>query len=121
MPRLISLIALAILSCSGCSSEPRKNPDPVDVTGTVTYKGKPLTDVVLNLQPTGGGHPVAATVLDGKFKSLVTPGKYCYFITEGSSPAGLKNVPNEYREATLDLRDEIIVASETSTIDIELD
>ena len=121
MSRLWPLLVLASLSCFGCSGEPAKNPDPVEVTGTLKLNGKPLSDVVLNLQPTKGGHPVITKVTDGKFKALITPASYCYYVTEGDKPEGIKAVPKEYREATLDLRDQVTVEPGASTLDIDLE
>lgn len=121
MSRFWPLLALVLISCLGCSGDPGKNPDAIELTGTVKLNGKPLTNVVLHLQPTGGGHPVETPVVDGKVKALVTPGKYCYFITEGESPEAFKAIPKEYHTPTLELRDEIVVDSSTTSLEIDLE
>ena len=122
MSRLLPLLALVLLVFSGCSSgDPGKKPEPVEKNGTLKLNGAPLTDVVVNLQPTTPNcHPVAATVTDGKFKVTVIPGTYLFFITQGKLPASYKGVPQEYREASLE-RDELVVASGDSTIDISIE
>ena len=119
MRRLLPLLALVLMGSVGCSSDPGKVPDPIQMTGTVKMKGAPLSGVVLNLQPTApGAHPVAAPLTDGKFSALVTPGKYCYFFTEGKVPAAYKSIPNEYRIPDTETRDEIVVEADTPTIEI---
>lgn len=122
MSRQLPLLALVILVCIGCSGSPGMRAERVEKNGTLTLKGAPLTDVVINLQPTVVEcFAAAATVTDGKFKITVIPGRYCYFITQGKLPASYKAVPEEYREPTLELRDELVVDSGTSSIDIKIE
>ena len=122
MSRQLPLLALVMLVCSGCSGSPGVRAERVEKNGTLTLKGAPLTDVVINLQPTVVEcFAASATVTDGKFKISLIPGKYCYFITQGKSPASYKAVPQEYREATLELRDELVVDSGSSSIDISIE
>lgn len=63
----------------------------VSVTGAVTASGKPIGNVVLNLQPLENGYskiiPVKA---DGTFTVETQPGKYAYFFTPKE---GTKTVP----------------------------
>lgn len=122
MRRLLPLLALVLISTVGCSSEPGKNPDPFEVTGTVKLKGVPLSDVVLNLLPTTpGAHPVAPPLTDGKFKVLIAPGSYSYYISEGKSPSAFKAIPNEYRLPSTETRDEIVIEAGTPTIEINIE
>lgn len=118
MRKLLPWLALAIIGCGGATIVP--NPDPVDVSGSVTLSDKPVLDVVLNLQPTGAGLPAVIPVTDGKFTAKLIPGKYAYFITEGKSPASFKAIPKEFREASLD-RDELEVNDDTTSLDIAMD
>ena len=122
MQRVLALVLMGLTGIVGCGgySNPGKVADPVDVSGTVTFKGQPLNDVTLNLQPAGAGHPVVATVTDGKFKAHVTPGEYIYFFTEGSSPAILETLPKDYRSPN-DLREPLVVDSSTSSLDLKVD
>ncbi len=80
----------AIVGCGGVSVTPTAA--RVAVTGNVTLAGKPLTDVDLNLQPTGDGLPAVLKVKDGKFEAELVPGKYTYFLSQGSGPAGAKAI-----------------------------
>lgn len=124
MRRLLPWLALVLIHCGGCETNPPKVPEAIEVTGTVTLRGKPVTDVVLNLQPAGPGHPVVAPVANGKFKALVTPGKYNYFISQGESPAGLSTIPKMYHqlnEDTVETRDQVVVEADTSTIEVAMD
>jgi hypothetical protein len=101
------LIGLVLV---GCSTNPGKNPDPVEVSGKVTSSGgKPVTDVVLNLQPVGIGGHATATVKNGEFKAAVIPGKYTYFFAEGSKapPAAFRAIPEKYRAGAMDRQIEI--------------
>lgn len=121
MQRLCPWLALLFVFIAGCQSHPGYRPEAIDITGTLKLRGKPLSGVVLNLQPTQGGHPATASVTDGNFKARVTPGKYCYFLSEGETPAGLQEVPKEYLSANIELRDELTVEPTTTTLDIEMD
>lgn len=116
-----TLSALLIIACSGCSGHPGYNPEAITVEGTVKLRDKPLSGITLNLQPTKQGHPVTAKVENGKFKTTITPGTYCFFVTEGENPAALKEVPKEYLVADLESRDEVVVATDASTIEITMD
>jgi hypothetical protein len=78
-----------IVGCGGVSVTPTAA--RVAVTGNVTLAGKPLTDVDLNLQPTGDGLPAVLKVKDGKFEAELVPGKYTFFLTQTSGPAGAKS------------------------------
>ena len=80
----------AISGCGGVSVTPTAA--RVAVTGTVTLAGQPLTDVDLNLQPTGDGLPAVVKVKDGKFEAELVPGKYTYFLSQASGPAGAKSI-----------------------------
>jgi hypothetical protein len=80
----------AIVGCGGVSVTPTAA--RVAVTGNVTLAGQPLTDVDLNLQPTGDGLPAVVKVKDGKFEAELVPGKYTYFLSQASGPAGAKAI-----------------------------
>ena len=118
--KLIPLVALALFGCGGAN--PGKNPDPVAVSGQVAFAGgKPVTDVTLNLQPTGAGGQAAIPVKQGAFKGDVIPGKYTYFFTEGprgSSPAAYQAIPEKYRAGALDRQVEV-KAGTTLTLTLE--
>lgn len=121
MVRLLPLLALVVSVGMGCSGSPGKRPELVEKSGTLTLNGTPLSGVVLNLRPTTiECQPAEATVTDGKFTVAVIPGTYCFYITPGKVPAAYKGVPEEYREASLE-RDELIVDSGASSIDIKIE
>lgn len=111
--RWLSLVL--VFAAAGCGSV-EMNPDPVNVSGSVTVSGQPVTNVVLQFQPTGSGHPAPATVTDGKFSASLLPGQYAYFIGEGTDAKAYEAVPAEFRAATLDRQ--ITVSSSTSSLDI---
>ena len=95
-------ILLVCLTFLGCSHNPGKNPDPIEVQGKVTLNSKPVSGVTFNFQPTGTGTQAALPVKDGTFKGSVTPGKYTYYVTEGASAANFNAIPQKYREGSLE-------------------
>ena len=99
MRKISPLLGLVLVGCAG---DPGRNPDPVEVTGSVRVAGKPVTDVVLNLQPTGAGGQAAVPVRNGEFKGTVVPGRYTYYFTEGRAPAAYRAIPEKYRAGSLD-------------------
>lgn len=115
MRKLLPLIAFVLI---GCGINPGTNPDPVDITGTVTLNNKPLSDVTFNLQPTGTGTQAALPVKGGEFKGKVTPGRYTYFISEGTKAAAFKSVPSKYQLGSMDRQ--VDVAAGTK-LEIKLD
>ncbi len=56
----------ALLLLSGCG---QSGPERVNISGTLSYKGKPVEDGALELIPTGGGPMQPVSVKDGKFTS----------------------------------------------------
>lgn len=94
LPLLALLIALA--GCRGIN--PGINPDPVDIKGKVTSKGKPLTDVTITFQPTGTGGEAIMSVKNGEFKGSIIPGKYTYYFTDSKRSTA---IPEAYRAGSL--------------------
>jgi hypothetical protein len=111
-------ILFAALVLAGCGVDPGRNPDPVEVSGRVSLRGKPVGDVVLNLQATGEGVQAALPVTGGTFKGTVVPGTYTYYFTETKSPAGLKAIPEKYHRGSLD-RQIKITGGEPLTLALE--
>ena len=65
-----TITLLAIATLAGCSSRSRK-PPTYPVTGTVTWKGKPVTNATVILIPAGGASQESAagvTDASGKFQ-----------------------------------------------------
>jgi hypothetical protein len=60
---LVTLLALA-----GCGSD--DYPEMARVTGTVTYKGKPVSNIMVNFMPTAGRPSWGKTDADGKFEMI---------------------------------------------------
>jgi len=104
MRKFIPLLAFVVV---GCSTNPGSNPDPVEVRGTVNVSGKKITDVNLNLQPTGTGGQAIIAVKDGEFKGSAIPGKYTYYFTEGKNATAFATVPEKYRAGSLDRQIEV--------------
>jgi hypothetical protein len=99
---LITLIS-ALIGC-GSGVEMRHAAGPT--TGTLTdAKGKPVSNVLLTLQPLDNGHLAPLEVAaDGSFKGEVFPGKYAYFVGKSSSKnseKALKQIDAKYYEADL--------------------
>jgi hypothetical protein len=99
MRKLIPLFGLVLI---GCMRDPGHNPDPVEVSGTVQAGGKSVTDVVLNLQPTGQGGQATIPVKNGEFRGSVIPGRYTWYFTETRNTAAFRTIPEKYRAGSLD-------------------
>ncbi|MCI0376870.1 MAG: hypothetical protein L0215_04640 [Gemmataceae bacterium] len=112
------LFLLASLSLLGCGAHSGKNPDPVEVEGRVTLKSKPVSGVTLQLQPTGTGTQASLPLKDGTFRGSVTPGKYTYYVSEGSNTAAFQVIPEKYRAGALDRQIHIGAGSK---LDLTLD
>lgn len=92
MLREISLLVCLIACVVGCGpSQAPSLAEATSVSGKVTSGGKPVGNVVLNLQPMENGYskiiPVGA---DGTFTVETQPGKYAYYFT---AKEGTKTVP----------------------------
>jgi len=106
MKKVLTVCLLfGVIGCGGI--DPGKNPDRIDVTGTVTLKGKQVNDVVLNLQPTKGGVQATMPVKNGQVKGSVVPGTYTYYLSEGPKLSAFKEVPEKYRSGSMDRQMEI--------------
>lgn len=100
------------LALAGCSGEPRKLPEPVEISGTVTTAdGKPVKDVQLTMRPKGEGHPAGSPLAaDGSFKLTTVPGEFMYFFVlsedpkmdKGRAKAALAAVPAKYQEMNVE-------------------
>jgi hypothetical protein len=111
---------MLVLVLSGCGyRDPGKTSDPVEVSGRVTKDGRPVSDVVLNLQPTGDGTQATLPVKGGDFRGSITPGKYTYYISEVNGKAkAFTSIPEKYREGSLDRQIEI---EKGKSLDLTLD
>jgi hypothetical protein len=89
------------LALTGCGAAAPTEPD-VEVMATVTQGGKPVSDVVINFQPTGLGLPKIVPVKDGTFLTTMTPGTYAYYFTPGKAKAAFDAIPEKYRAASLE-------------------
>ena len=87
--------------------------------GRVTKGGRPVSDVVLNLQPTGDGTQATLPVKGGDFRGSITPGKYTYYISEANGKTkAFASIPEKYREGSLDRQIEI---EKGKSLDLTLD
>lgn len=117
MRLLLPLLAVVLTGCG--KMMPDANPDPVEVAGRVTLNGKGVSDVTLTLQVTGGtGAMATLPVKNGDAKGSVVPGKYTYFIAEGTNAAAFQKIPNKYRAGAMDRQIEIAAGT---TLHITLD
>jgi len=115
MRKTLPLLALFLI---GCSIDPGKNADPVEISGHVTLKGNPVNDVTFNLQPTSKGAQAMFVLKNGEFKGKVVPGRYTYFISEGAKPASYQAIPEKFRSGAMDRQIDI---GDGSKLDIKLD
>ena len=116
MRKWIPLLSLVLIGCGGVN--PGTNPEQVDISGRVTLAGRPVSDVTFNLQATGVGTQAAYPIKGGAFQGKATPGKYTYYISEGTSAAAFKAIPEKYRLGAMDRQ---IDVSSGSTLNITLD
>jgi hypothetical protein len=101
----------------GCG--PGMMADPVPVTGKATFAdGKPVSGVILTLQPTRTGHLTGFKLnADGTFQGDAVPGTYTYFFNAESDDAAYKNIPEKFRSADLE---RIVTVSKGSDLKIVL-
>jgi hypothetical protein len=115
------VLALMILFV-GCGPTIREMATPTSTKGKVTFKGQPLGDVSLYVQPLGEGHPKPIPLAaDGTFQSDLTPGKYVYSIVQSpskTSEQALKKVDPKYLETSMD-RTILVTAGEELTIALD--
>lgn len=120
-PALIGLL----VGLTGCGKEVPTPGETADVTGTLTQGGKPLGNLLIKFQPTGGTAQPAQVKTDagGAFRARMVAGSYSWYlvIPEAGSEEGadvkkaearklanaLKAVPAAYREASLDRQIEV--------------
>ena len=110
------LLSATVIGCSGASIDDHTK--PVDLTANVLRAGKPVSDVVFNLQPTGPGLPVAVPVVNGSFQFAVTPGTYTWYITPGASPRDFQAIPVGFHAGSMDRQIEV---TEATSMDFNLD
>lgn len=106
------ILVLPIGSFAGCSGYISTTPGTdVEVSGTVNGPdGKPVKDVVLYFQPTGGdAMPNQFPLKNGSFSGRMIAGKYTYYL--GAPQSGpevrktetiLKSFPATWKEGSLD-------------------
>lgn len=109
-----TFIAFAVLSLGsfGCGTSASILPDPVEISGTVTFAdGKPVKDVQLALRPKGEGHQAGCALKsDGTFTVKAIPGEFMFYFAPLEDPkadkakarAGMNAVPAPYRDVSVD-------------------
>ncbi len=108
----------ALLFC-GCGVHPGTNPDPIQIVGSVLHNGKPISDVVLNLQATGAGVQATLPIRNGTFQGNIVPGRYTFFISEGTSAGAFKAIPPKYHQGSLDRQFDIDGKTNALTLTLE--
>jgi hypothetical protein len=123
----LTLAAAALLAATGCRAEPAM----VQVEGTVSYRGKPLTNGMINFEPTdpARANDAASALIgpDGRYRLRtrkpgdgIAPGSYRVAVRSDRDPAGsgASAVPPEYESADRSpLTAEVAPAPEKQTID----
>ncbi|MFO0851916.1 MAG: hypothetical protein U0871_25625 [Gemmataceae bacterium] len=109
-------LAAAVAAAAGLTGCSEITPDSqrlVDVTGAVAAAGRPVKDVTLNFQPTGGTATPAVIKLgpDGRFSHKMAAGEYTWYLAavesgpdRVKSGAALKAIPEKYQAGSLDRR-----------------
>ena len=99
VPCLVLIVAVL-----GCGKGPVNLSEPVLVNGKVQWRGQPLNDTAISLQPLEQGHmALLRTDSTGKFNAEVIPGKYAYFIdaANNSNRGKVAGIPSKYQQADL--------------------
>lgn len=111
------MVPILLSGCGGVSVSPTAA--RVDVTFSISTGGKPVTDMMFNLQPTGEeGLPLAVPVNQGTVNAAVVPGTYTYYMEPGKSAAAYEKLPATYRHGSLD---RTVTINGGETIEIKLD
>jgi type 1 fimbria pilin len=89
----VALVGAAVLLAGGCGSAER----PVDVSGTVTFKGEPVTEGSVQFveDRTGRGAQVDLGP-GGTYKASLFPGEYKVVVTPPYMVDESKGIPNPY-------------------------
>lgn len=111
MRHIIAMAFLAVISI-GCGSSVTLLPEPVEISGTVTFAdGKPVKDVQLALRPKGDGHPSGCALkADGTFSVKAIPGDFMFYFAPLEDPkadkakakSGMNSIPVPYRDVSMD-------------------
>ncbi len=128
--RLLPVFPALLFLCVGCSSEPLM----IQVEGTVTYQGKPLTNGMINFEPIDPekGDWSASGLIgpDGRYRLRtrkpgdgIAPGSYRVAVRSDREPAGsgASAIPPEYESADRSpLTAEVTPTPANQTIDFAL-
>lgn len=110
--------AMVFLCCFGCGAQVAQVAERVTISGEVVMEGKPVTGVMLNLQPTGDGMPAVIKVSEGTFEAEVVPGMYSFFLSAGKNAKLFKKIPEEYLSASMDRQYDV---ADGTTLDLVID
>ncbi|MES2791024.1 MAG: hypothetical protein V4719_15535 [Planctomycetota bacterium] len=102
MERMVALLVTFALA-AGCQSKPVEKPAgvPAQVSGTVSYAGKPIARGSIILYPQVGGPMYQAPLGAGGAFKMASPtptGKYVVYLYNGTQP--LSGVPQKYSSET---------------------
>jgi hypothetical protein len=111
MTRTIIALAALVGPVVGVGCGVEKMPDPVEISGTVTYAdGRPVKDVQLVLRPKGEGHMAGGPLgPDGTFTVKAVPGEFMFYFQplEGSKDkakvrSAFAAIPQAYQDVSVD-------------------
>jgi hypothetical protein len=104
MRKLICPVLLAFVALAGCqpSLDMGTNPEPVEISGSVSKAGTPVDGLKLSLQPLESGLPAVIDIKAGKFSSTATPGKYTWFLSGDEAELEKRQIPQEFREGSME-------------------
>jgi hypothetical protein len=119
-------VCFGLIALVGCGEPTVNRPEAIEVQGQVSSAdGKPVTNVILRIQPVeGNGFPVNLKLdQNGGFKDKIVPGTYVYFfqpIESGpavaKSKAAMKGIPDNLKQPKADNKVEIKTGSVTITL-----
>ena len=129
MRRTLLMAAVPAL-LAGCGSDPKL----IRVEGTVTYRGRPLTNGMINFEPTdpAKGDEAASALIgpDGRYRLRtrkpgdgIAPGSYRVAVRSDAEPAGsgASAIPPEYESADRSpLTADVAPTPDQQTIDFTL-
>lgn len=112
--------ACILVAATGCGGvNPPAVESPVSISGKITATGgKPVGNVILNLQPLENGYAKEVAVKpDGSFTVEATPGTYAYFLTP---KRGTKATPSHLAPYVAPSLDRTLVVASEQPANIEL-
>jgi hypothetical protein len=122
------IVGAVVLTSGGC----RESSNTVSVHGSVTYRGKALTNAALMFFPATGRPTSVVISSDGNYSAELPPGDYVVTVNVGADlPPGYKEgdplpppkfiLPDEYTSRAKSTLQATVAADQSAPIDFELE